>query len=50
VREIEGQQKHATKMTTNGVEWEWWKAVVPQKLKEVHDSGCVPRSLAQCAF
>ncbi|KAI0300088.1 polynucleotide kinase 3 phosphatase-domain-containing protein [Multifurca ochricompacta] len=23
----------------NEVEWEWWKAVVPQKLKEVHNSG-----------
>lgn len=28
-----------TTSTTNGPEWEWWKAVVPQKLKEVHDSG-----------
>ncbi|KAH9994624.1 polynucleotide kinase 3 phosphatase-domain-containing protein [Russula vinacea] len=23
----------------NGLEWEWWRAVVPQKLKEAHDSG-----------
>jgi bifunctional polynucleotide phosphatase/kinase len=36
-----GDKKRATKVTTNGLEWEWWKAVVPQKLKEVHDSGCV---------
>lgn len=34
-----GDKKRATKTTTNGLEWEWWKAVVPQKLKEVHDSG-----------
>ncbi|KAH9061190.1 polynucleotide kinase 3 phosphatase-domain-containing protein [Lactarius vividus] len=30
--------KRAT-TTTNGPEWEWWKAVVPQKLKEALDSG-----------
>jgi bifunctional polynucleotide phosphatase/kinase len=35
-----GDKKRAK---TNGLEWEWWKAVVPQKLKEVHDSGCVRR-------
>ncbi|KAH9026819.1 polynucleotide kinase 3 phosphatase-domain-containing protein [Lactarius pseudohatsudake] len=28
-----------TTSTTNGPEWEWWKAVVPQMLKETHDSG-----------
>ncbi|KAH9991967.1 polynucleotide kinase 3 phosphatase-domain-containing protein [Russula compacta] len=27
------------KKQANGLEWEWWRAVVPQKLKEVHDSG-----------
>lgn len=45
-----GDKKRVTTTTTNGLEWEWWKAVVPQKLKEVHDSGCVSISLVGCAF
>jgi hypothetical protein len=28
------------KRQMGGLEWEWWRAVVPQKLKEAHDSGC----------
>lgn len=34
------QQHRVIKRQTNGLEWEWWRAVVPQKLKEAHDSGC----------
>ncbi|KAI0278338.1 PNK3P-domain-containing protein [Russula aff. rugulosa BPL654] len=33
------QQHRVIKRQTNGLEWEWWRAVVPQKLKEAHDSG-----------
>jgi hypothetical protein len=32
--------KRTMKGQTGGLEWEWWRAVVPQKLKEAHDSGC----------
>ena len=35
------QQRRVVKRQTNGLEWEWWRTVVPQKLKEAHDSGCV---------
>jgi bifunctional polynucleotide phosphatase/kinase len=35
-----GGKQRMVKRLTNGVEWEWWRAVVPQKLKEAHDSGC----------
>jgi len=37
-----GKQQHrrVVKRQANGLEWEWWRAVVPQKLKEAHDSGC----------
>jgi len=34
-----GSRGNKKRATTNGLEWEWWKAVVPQKLTEVHDSG-----------
>jgi bifunctional polynucleotide phosphatase/kinase len=27
------------KRQASGLEWEWWRAVVPQKLKDAHDSG-----------
>jgi len=33
------QQRVMKKRQTSGLEWEWWRAVVPQKLKEAHDSG-----------
>jgi Polynucleotide kinase 3 phosphatase len=36
-----GKQQRVVKRQANGLEWEWWRAVVPQKLKEAHDSGCV---------
>lgn len=40
VRAGSKSDKRVTKKTaTNGPEWEWWKTVVPQKLKEAHDSG-----------
>ena len=32
--------KRVMKKQANGLGWEWWRAVVPHKLKEVHDSGC----------
>lgn len=36
-----GEQQHRVmKRQANGLGWEWWRAVVPQKLKEAHDSGC----------
>ena len=35
-----GGKQRVMKRQTNRLEWEWWRAVVPQKLKEVHDSGC----------
>ncbi|KAI0288305.1 polynucleotide kinase 3 phosphatase-domain-containing protein [Russula brevipes] len=31
--------KRVIKKQTNGGGWEWWRAVVPQKLQEAHDSG-----------
>jgi bifunctional polynucleotide phosphatase/kinase len=34
-----GGGKRVMKKQANGLEWEWWKAVVPHKLKEVRDSG-----------
>jgi bifunctional polynucleotide phosphatase/kinase len=35
-----GKQQHRVmKRQVNGLEWEWWRAVVPQKLKEAHDAG-----------
>ncbi|KAH9975259.1 polynucleotide kinase 3 phosphatase-domain-containing protein [Lactifluus volemus] len=34
-----GGTKRVFQKTAHGLEWEWWKAVVPQRLKEVHDSG-----------
>jgi hypothetical protein len=34
-----GGTKRMFQKTAHGLEWEWWKAVVPQRLKEVHDSG-----------
>jgi Polynucleotide kinase 3 phosphatase len=34
------QRRVVKKRQANGLEWEWWRAVVPQKLKEAHDSGC----------
>ena len=34
-----GGKQRVMKKQTNKLEWEWWRAVVPQKLKEVHDSG-----------
>lgn len=33
------QRRVMKKKQGNGLEWEWWRAVVPQKLKEAHDSG-----------
>lgn len=40
VRQGSKSDKRASKkMATNGLEWEWWRTVVPQKLKQVHDSG-----------
>ena len=35
-----GGKQRVMKRQVNRLEWEWWRAVVPQKLKEVHDSGC----------
>jgi bifunctional polynucleotide phosphatase/kinase len=35
-----GGKQRVMKRQANRLEWEWWRAVVPQKLKEVHDSGC----------
>src|SRR6266850_2897010 len=32
--------KRVMKRQASGLGWEWWRAVVPQKLKEAHDSGC----------
>ena len=34
------QNRVMKKRQASGLEWEWWRAVVPQKLKEAHDSGC----------
>jgi bifunctional polynucleotide phosphatase/kinase len=34
------QRRVMKKKQVNGLEWEWWRTVVPQKLKEAHDSGC----------
>jgi len=42
------QQRVMKKRQANGLEWEWWRAVVPQKLKEAHDSGCALSSF--CFF
>lgn len=33
------QRRVVKKKQANGLEWEWWRTVVPQKLKEAHDSG-----------
>jgi beta-phosphoglucomutase-like phosphatase (HAD superfamily) len=33
------QNRVMKKRLASGLEWEWWRAVVPQKLKEAHDSG-----------
>jgi len=35
-----GGKQLVMKRQANGDGWEWWRAVVPQKLKEAHDSGC----------
>ena len=46
-----GKQQHrVVKRQANGLEWEWWRAVVPQKLKEAHDSGCVLLITTFCFF
>jgi len=34
-----GGGKRVMRKQANGLEWEWWRAVVPQKMKEAHDSG-----------
>jgi len=34
-----GGSKRVMRKQANGLEWEWWRAVVPQKMKEAHDSG-----------
>jgi hypothetical protein len=33
--------KRVMKRQASGLGWEWWRAVVPQMLKEARDSGCV---------
>ncbi|KAF8504317.1 polynucleotide kinase 3 phosphatase-domain-containing protein [Russula emetica] len=33
------QRRVIKKKQANRLEWEWWRVVVPQKLKEAHDSG-----------
>jgi len=34
-----GGGKRVMRKQANGLEWEWWRTVVPQKMKEAHDSG-----------
>ncbi|KAI9454202.1 PNK3P-domain-containing protein [Russula earlei] len=33
------RSKRVIRKQANGLEWEWWRAVVPQRMKEAHDSG-----------
>lgn len=38
---IKAKAKASKSAKSTPSDWEWWKAIVPQKLKEVHDSGSV---------